>query len=97
MPLTAELAERLVDYDERLAYEILELVVSSLGGPAPDGRHDVERLRGYLSQLDVGHSRPLTRLGDVTDSPATTEEWKTEFHHFERMKALGLALADRLA
>ena len=96
MPHTADLAERLIDYDERLAREILELVVRNLGGPS-DGQADLERARAFLNQVELSHSRHLTRLGDVASSPATTEEWKTEFHHFERMKRLGLALAERLS
>ncbi len=96
MPQTAELAETLIDYDERLAREILELVVKNLGGPS-NGTADLDRLRTFLNQVELSHSSHLTRLGDVASSPATTEEWKTEFHHFERMKRLGLALAERLS
>ena len=92
-----ELARKLVEYDERLALELLERICGELGGPPSDGDRDVGEMRDFLSDPEAAQSRPLTRLGDVADSPATTSEWKSEFSRSERMRALGLALADRLA
>lgn len=96
MPHTADLARRLVDYDERLARDVLELVCARLGGPAEEGGADVETMRSFLANADVARSQPLSRLGDVGDAPSTTSEWKTEFSHVERMRTLGLALSDLL-
>lgn len=96
MPRTAELAQRLVEFDERLAGEILELICEQLGGPAERGRADVRGMRNFLASADVAHSRPLSRLSDVGDAPSTTSEWKTEFSHFERLRTLGLALSELL-
>ena len=97
MPQTAEIAQRLVDYDERFAREVLELICTQLGGPAQDDEDpSVDEMRTFLAKTDVAHTRPLSRLGDVSDAPSTTSEWKTEFSYYERLRTLGLALSERL-
>ncbi|MBW3593613.1 MAG: hypothetical protein KY396_07950 [Actinobacteria bacterium] len=96
-PAAAEIAERLVAFDERLARDLLGRICADLGGPAAEeAEPDVEEMRSFLASAEVGHRGPLSRLGDVDDSPASTAEWKTEFAHFERMRALGLELSQRL-
>ncbi len=96
MPDSLELAQRLVEYDDELAADVLALVCEQLGGPAADGEPDVEKMRTFLAQADAATSSRLSRLSDVADAPSTTDEWKSEFHHFERMRRLGLALAEAL-
>jgi hypothetical protein len=93
---TRDLANRLVDYDERLATAILELVWSELGGPAAKGAPDVAEIRSFLTDPGAARSGALKRVGDVGESPASTSEWKSEFAHSERLRSFGAALAERL-
>lgn len=94
---TRDLADRLAGFDERLAAAVVELVCSELGGPAAKGDPDVDGMRAFLSDPEAARSGALKRVGDVGESPATTSEWKSEFAHSERLRSLGVALADRLA
>ena len=97
MPEAQELARRLVEYDQRLAEDLLEMICSQLGGPAADGSAAVHEMQSFLSDPEVARSRSLSRLeGDVAESPSTTSEWKAEFSHSERLRGLGLAIAERL-
>lgn len=96
MPGTADLAEQLTEFDERLAGDLLELICAKLGGPAAEGDRDMAKIRAFLADSEAARSKPLERMSDVADSPATTSEWKSEFGHSERLRALGLALAKRL-
>ena len=76
-----------------LAHRVLDAIVESLGGrPVGD---DPALGRAFLSEADRGGR--LSRHGDVGDAAATTTaEWKTEFARHERLRSLGLELADRL-
>ena len=93
MSPSRELAELLVDYDPQLAHRVLDAIIELLGGrPAGD---DVARGRAFLSEADRGGR--LSRHGQVGEAAATTTaEWKAEFTRHERLRSLGLALADRL-
>ena len=97
MAETRDVADRLAEFDERLARSVLALICSELGGPAADGDSGIGEIRAFLSDPEAARSNPLKRMADVSESPATTSEWKTEFAHSERLRALGVALADRLA
>ena len=96
MPDTLELAQRLVEYDDELAADVLALVCEQLGGPAADGVTDLDKMRTFLAQADVARSSRLSRLSDVAEAPSTTDEWKSEFHHSERMRRFRLAPAEAL-
>ena len=97
MPDPAEVAERLIAYDRRLAVDVLELIIHQLGGPAADGSSDVWHARQYLAQLEVARTARLVRLSDPTKGDSSTAEWKAEFAHAEHLRALGVALADALS
>ena len=93
----AGVAARLVSFDERLARDVLERICEDLGGPASEvERPDVEEMRAFLASAEVGHRGRASDLGDVSDSPSSTAEWKTEFAHLERLRTLGLELSQRL-
>jgi hypothetical protein len=97
MAETQKLAERLAEFDERLAGSVLELICTELGGPAAQGDPDVDAMRTFLADPEAARSTSLKRMSDVDDAPATTSEWKSEFVHSERLRALGVTLAARLA
>ena len=83
-----ELADRLVEYDPRLARRVVALIVERLGGPA-DAGDDLARLHAFLSRNDAA---------TVRDEPAkTTSEWKIDFAHYERLRLLGLLVAEVLS
>ena len=76
----AEIAEQLVAYDPEIARMALREIVRELGGDADD---DPE---SYLSHAHVPPDRTST----------TTQEWKVEFAHYERLRSLGIELARSL-
>jgi hypothetical protein len=73
-----DVARALVDYDARLAEQVLRLLAGELGVRS-DG--DVPHLQAALQDV----------LED--GSTKTTAEWKAGFAHVERMRSLGLDLA----
>jgi hypothetical protein len=79
----ADVADALVAFDEDLAVHVLQLVCRELG--APDGL-DAARMGAFLASLQVGE-----------ETTKTTVEWKAGFAHVERLRTLGVALAERLA
>ena len=84
-----ELADRLVEYDPRLARRVVALIVERLGGGAASAGDDLARLHAFLSRNDAAA---------VRDEPAkTTSEWKIDFAHYERLRLLGLLVADLLS
>ncbi len=96
MPPADDAARALVDYDERVARDVLDLILDRLGAPADGGHGNMETVRSFLAQVEVARAPHLARLGSVEDAPATTEEWKFEFHYHERLRALGVTLAELL-
>jgi hypothetical protein len=78
---STSVARALVDYDPRLAERLLRLVASELG-IAPNA--DVSQLQAALHTVIEDGARE------------TTVEWKAEFAHVERLRALGLELAKLL-
>jgi hypothetical protein len=70
----------LVDYDRRVAEDVLRLVARELGVD--------ERRRRAL------HAR-LTNL-PAADGAESTQEWKLDFGQLERPRALALALAESI-
>jgi hypothetical protein len=90
-----DLAERLVEFDERLATDVLGAVATRLGG-ADTGDPDLRAAREFLSDPEKARLPALRRLGDVDDSPSTTSEWKSQFAHSERLRTFALALVDAL-
>ena len=97
MAAAAEIADQLVAFDERLARDLLERICEDLGGPAAQEEDpDVDEMRAFLASAESARRGRLSRLGDVDDTPASTGEWKSEFSHVERLRALGLALSKRL-
>ena len=97
MPHGQGLAKHLVEYDRRLAADVLEMICETLGGPVAHGDHNVEKIRAFLHQADVGRAPQLAPMSDVGDAPSTTEEWKLEFSHHERLRSLGVHLAELLS
>lgn len=91
-----DLARDLVEFDERLAVDVLDSIVTRLGSPESDGEPDLARAFKFLSDPEKARLRALRRLGDVDDSPSTTTEWKSQFAHSERLRTFGLALVDAL-
>jgi hypothetical protein len=82
-----DLADRLVEYDRRFALDIVGLVVARLGGPA-DGSADLPRLHSFLARTDAAATQ---------DEPSkTTAQWKLDFAHQERLRLLGLLVAELL-
>ena len=82
-----ELAERLVRYDRDLAADVVQLIVEQLDGPRADGRRDMAKAHAFLVRSDVASGGA---------EPKTTAEWKVEFARRERLRALGLLLAEML-
>jgi DNA-binding transcriptional ArsR family regulator len=91
-----ELARDLVDYDERLAVDVLMGVAQRLGGASGDDEPDLTQIAKFLGDPEQARLRSLRRLGDVEDAPATTGEWKSQFAHSERLRTFGLALVEAL-
>jgi len=91
-----DLARDLVDFDERLALDVLAGVVSRLCGGDGDGEPDLAQIAKFLGDPERARLRSLHRLGDVDDSPASTSEWKSQFAHSERLRTFGLALVQAL-
>jgi hypothetical protein len=89
-----DLARNLLGYDRRLAEGVLELIVAELGGPLDDAETDVAGARAFLANVPAGPR--LARVSDVSEAPSTTEEWKSEFRHENRLRELGLELANVL-
>jgi hypothetical protein len=83
VPPAGNLARRIVDYDADFALDVLALVVERLDGPSDE--RDPARLHGFLSRGDAG-----------SEISKTTVEWKAGFAHRERLRALGLELAELL-
>jgi len=84
-----DLADRLVEYDPRLARRIVMLIVERLGGGPADEGDDLARLHAFLSRTDAAA---------VRDAPSkTTSEWKIDFAHYERLRLLGLLVAELLS
>jgi hypothetical protein len=77
-----DVAATIVAYDRGIAFDLLRQIARDLGGPADA---DAPRLHAYLSRHDA-----------VDDPAKTTSEWKVGFAHQERLRALGLALAELL-
>jgi hypothetical protein len=75
-------AERLVEYDRRTAERVLRLIAHDLG--APD-RAEIDQLEAHLRHLFTGD-----------DADKTTCEWKAGLGETERLRSLGLALAELL-
>ena len=94
MPGADELAGRLVEYDPSLAQSVLAAIVAELGGPADSASAD--DLPSFLAQLEVTRTPRLVRLSTL-GAESSTEEWKMELGHCERIRALGVALATKLA
>ncbi len=94
MAASQELASGLVEFDERLAVDVLAGVVQRLGGG--DGEPDLAAWSKFLGDPEQARLRSLRRLGDLDDSPATTSEWKSQFAHSERLRTFGLALVEAL-
>lgn len=84
MSPASDLARALVDYDPELALTISRAIASELGAGGAEA-WDAQKLSTYLAGLTTA---------EWTSS--TTSEWKTDFAHTERMRALGLELASRL-
>jgi hypothetical protein len=82
MAQAGDVARELVAFDERLARHVLGMVCGELGGP---GTAEPDDAQAFLSRLDV-----------EGDDSKTTREWKAGFAHVERLRALGLALAELL-
>ena len=81
-----ELAARLVQYDRELAADVVHLVVDRLGGPQSAGDGGLARAHAFLARADAS----------TVDEPKTTSEWKLEWAQRERLRSLGLLLADML-
>jgi hypothetical protein len=82
------LARRLIAFDPLVARRTLELLLTELGGPRPDG--DLAHVRGFL-QHGENFAAP-----DVGDPRSSTLEWKADFAHRENMRELALELAELL-
>ena len=91
-----DLARELVEFDERLAADVLAGVVQRLGGGDGEGDPDLAVAAKFLGDPEQARLRSLRRLGDVDDSPASTGEWKSQFAHSERLRTFGLALVEAL-
>ncbi len=76
-----ELAQEILDYDRGVAEQLLTLIVRELGGSTG------EAPAAFLSRI----SPPATRTA------TSTAEWKLDFAQYERLRELGLALANRLS
>ena len=83
MPPAGNLARRIVDYDRDFAAAVLGLIGGELG--APDGERDPERLHSYLARVSAD-----------SEVARSTVEWKAGFARRERLRALGLELAELL-
>lgn len=81
-----DLAQELVEYDRRLAADVLAHIVTALGGEIEGDEREPEVLAAALQRVS---------LSTITGS--TTNEWKQDLAHFERTKSLGGALVDALA
>ena len=81
-----ELAERLVQYDRAFAGDVMQLIVEQLDGPPADGEPDAARAHAFLARADASN----------VDEPKTTTEWKHEWARRERLRTLGLLLAELL-
>lgn len=80
-PMTgADLAEALADYDLQLAEQVLRSIVRELGGPEDA---DARRLQAFLAVPQPTEDEPRR----------TTGIWKIEFARDERLRELGLSLA----
>ena len=75
-----ELAEALVDYDLLLAEKVLRFVARELGGPEDA---DVRRLQAFFAVPQPTEAEPRRATGI----------WKIEFARDERLRELGLSLA----
>ncbi|MDQ2984808.1 MAG: hypothetical protein M3R70_12950 [Actinomycetota bacterium] len=92
---SSELAERLVQFDRQLAYDVLGLIVERLGGPRSDGDEpDLAASRDYLANVSTGPR--LAQISDVSEPPQATAHWKTEFRQDNRLRELGLELTELL-
>ena len=95
MTASDELANRLVEFDERLAVDVLTAIQTRLGGGDSD-EVDLPSARAFLDDPERAQLPALRRLDDVAESPATTSEWKSQFAHSERLRSFGLALVEAL-
>jgi hypothetical protein len=95
MPPSDEVARRLVQYDERLAEDVLALICAQLGGPVTEGKWDPGQMRDFMADPAAARLRSLSELSEVDET--TTAEWKSQFARSERLRTLGLALADLVA
>ena len=82
-----DLAEALVDYDRRLAVDLLDAIYDRLDGPPSNPRPSPQQIRVFLA-----NPNPSPR-----DLNKSTREWKIAFGEVERARAFGLALAELLA
>jgi hypothetical protein len=83
VPPAEDLAGQLVGYDEVLAREVLDAIVHELHGP--EDEQDVERLQSWLARASAD-----------SEVARSTVEWKAGFARRERLRTLGLELAQRL-
>lgn len=88
-----ELAHQLVEYDDRLALEVLTLLEGRLGGKRSGS---ISEKVEFLADPEQARLRTLIRLEDVASAAGSTGEWKTEFGHSERLRRIALALAREL-
>ena len=81
---SSNLAQALVDYDRELALTVARAIAAQLGAV------DVAE---WNAEQVTSHLLAVTPEGWTS---ATTSEWKTDFAHTERLRALGIELAGRL-
>jgi hypothetical protein len=82
MGSSAAVARAIVDFDPALADDVLRLLARELG---------------LATRGDVGSVQPELIHFTLDDGDAkTTIEWKHDFAHLERLRALGLEIAKLL-
>ncbi len=86
MQAPRDLAQALVEFDRRLAVDVLAAIYGRLDGPGAENGPSVQQMRSFLAN-------PYPSQRDLDKS---TREWKIGFARRERMRGLALEIAKRL-